>query len=306
MFCRCHHHKYAQPLDSPFIVTLLRFKTLWMSFLICGTFLLESCAHSYRVIPYRTIPVGTPGIVCNGAVYVGVDVSDMNIDSQHDATAVRSLLRTSISESLASSFREAKPVPDIARAEPDSSDIVLIVRPQNPRYPRVQSNIPRSWGRLLLLGVLAEVYDVFSLDLATYRNNAVLPVSGLLLFYYNAIYCYQYQRMVGDYALEYQVFILAPDGTLIDRHQFTDSAKVTAQAEVRTADIQNIDLIGATEAGVSGTIRNLVIADSARIRGISNEMKRSYLADCDRLLTFKRNVYRFLGNTVQPPDRKKD
>jgi hypothetical protein len=275
---------------------MIRSKTLWLATLTVAVILLESCATSFRVIPYNGSSTEAVAVVSSGTAYVGVDLSGVNIDSRKVANSAGTLLGTSVAKALAPSFRESRQDPDIPRLEPDSSDIVVIVRPYNPKYPKFQGEISRGWARLLVLGVLGELYDIFSLDLPKYRNNVVLPVSALALVYYNAFYCYQYESMPGNYVAQYQVSILGPDGNLIRQHQFVDSANVLAQADVKADNVQIKDLMVATVESVSGTVRSFVVADSLSIRGISGEMKRLYPDDRDRVLAFKRNIYRYLDS----------
>jgi hypothetical protein len=100
--------------------------------------------------------------------------------------------------------------------------------------------------------------------------------------------------MRGGYTLDYQLSILKPDGTLLNRRHFTDSATVMVQADVKSTDLRLKDFIDARKVDVSVSVQNYVVADSTAIRHLAEEMKRSYPAEYDRILTFKRNVYRVL------------
>lgn len=265
--------------------------------LVFDTLGLESCANSVRIITDRTTLVEDVGMVSNGTAYINVDFSGLNGVSSQDLTAMNSTLGKSIAQALESTFRKTRAVSDVARVEPDSTDLVLLVRAQNPKYPKSWSDVSRGWVRVLLVGVMAEVYNIFALDFPAHRNNVALPLAALALPLYDFLVSYRYESMNGDYSLDYQLSILKPDGTLVSRQQFTDSAKVMVQADTKLSDLHFRDLINATATDVSGSVQNYVIADSTTIRNLGEEMKRSYPADCDRILSFKRNVYRVLDDS---------
>jgi hypothetical protein len=264
---------------------------------ICAALGFESCANSVQIIADQTTVVSDVGVVGSGTAYVSVDLSGLNGIGRQESAEMSNTLSASIAQALGSSFKQTRTTPDLARVEPDSADLLVLLRAQNPRYPRPWSDISRGWVRVLLVGVLAEVYNIVALDLPARRNDVVLPLSALVLPLYNFFYCYRYESMKGSYSLDYQLSILKPDGTLLNRRQFTDSATVMVQADAKSTDLRLKDLITATQVDVSGSVQNYVVADSTTIRNLGEEMKRSYPADCDRILTFKRNVYRVLDES---------
>jgi hypothetical protein len=261
---------------------------------ICAAMALESCANSVQIVAGQTTGVKDVGVVGGGTAYVSVDFSTLDGIDRRDVSEISNTLGTSIAQALGSSFRQTRTATDVARIEPDSADLVVLLRAQNLKYPKSWSDISRAWGRVLVVGVLAEVYNIVALDFPARRNDVVLPFSALALSLYNFFYCYHYESTKGSYSLEYQLSILKPDGSLISQRLFTDSAKVLVQADAKINDLRFKDLIAATQSNVSGAVQSYVVADSASIRNLGEEMKRSYPADCDRILTFKRNVYRVL------------
>jgi hypothetical protein len=265
---------------------------VWL--VVCAAMALQSCANSVQIVAEQTTGLKDVGVVGGGTAYVSVDFSKLDGIDRQDATEMSNTVATSIAQALGPSFRQARTATDVTRIEPDSADLVVLLRAQNPKYPKLWSDISRAWGRVLLIGALAELYNVVALDFPARRNDAVLPLSALALSLYNFVYCYHYESTKGSYSLEYQLFILKPDGSLISQRLFADSARVLVQADAKISDLRFKDLIAATKPNVSGLVQNFVVADSASIRNLGEEMKRSYPTDCDRILTFKRNVYRVL------------
>jgi hypothetical protein len=262
--------------------------------LVCTAVLCESCANSIQITTDHTNVVRDVGLLGGGTAYVSVDFSRMDGVNSKDATEIGDALSTSIAGALGSSFKQTRTARDLSRIEPDSADLVLFLSARNPRYPGPWSEISRRGARFLLIGILAEAYNIFALDFPARRNDVILSCSALVLSLYELFYATRYESTRGSYSLDYQLSILKPDGTVINERQFTDSAKVMVQADARPVDVQFKDIIKATKDNVSGSVQNLIAADSARIGGIAEEMKRSYPADCDRILTFKRNIYRIL------------
>jgi len=218
--------------------------------------------------------------------------------SSQEAKEIGNSLSTSIAEALGPSFRQTRAAADLARLEPDSSDLVLFLRARNAKYPTPWSDISRSGARFLLVAILAEAYNIFALDVPTRRNDVVLPFSAVVLSLYELFYNTRYESTRGNYSIEYQLFVLKADGTLISRRQFTDSARVRVQADARRADMHIQDFVKARQDDVSGSIQDYIIADSTRLDEIGEEMKRSYPVESERILTFKRNIYHVLDDTT--------
>jgi hypothetical protein len=259
---------------------------------------LESCANSYQILAEREPEAKNFGRVGSGTVYVSVDVSGAARINRTEAASMNASLGSSIARALDSSFRQSRSVPDLSRLEPDSADVVVFVRAMDPTYPEVWGDISKGWLRLIVAGVLAGIYETFTTDIPTYRNSVVLPVAALALPLYSFFYCYQYESTKGSLTLPYQVSVLKPDGTLLNRRQFTDSAKVLVQADTKIENLPIEDIMNATVTGISSTVRRFVNGDSTRIRNLGEEMNRTYRADCDRILTFKRNIDRVLDDST--------
>jgi hypothetical protein len=158
-----------------------RLKQMSTFLVICAALGLESCANSVRILSDQTNTVRDVGVVGSGTAYVGVDFSSFAEISQREAAELRNTLSTSIANALGQSFRQTRAVTDLGSVEPDSADLVILLRAQNPRYPRFWSDIYRGWVRVLLVGVLAEVYNIVALDLPGRRNDVVLPLSAIAL-----------------------------------------------------------------------------------------------------------------------------
>ncbi len=277
-----HHMRFAIP------------KPVCICLIVCAAVNWESCANSVQITSDHTTVVRDVGVLGRGTAYVSVDFSGLDGVTNKDAAEIGNALGSSIAGALGSSFKQTRATRDLSRIEPDSADLVLFLRARNPRYPGPWSEISRRGARFLLIGILAEAYSVFALDLPARRNDVMLSCSALVLSLYELFYATRYESTKGSYSLDYQLSILKPDGTVIGEKKFTDSAKVMVQADARTVDMHFKDIIKATEDNVSGMVQNFIIADSARIGGLGEEMKRSYPSDCDRVLSFKRNIYRIL------------
>jgi hypothetical protein len=118
--------------------------------MICAALGLESCANSVRILSDQTNTVRDVGVVGSGTAYVGVDFSSFSEISQREAAELGNTLSTSIANALGQSFRQARTASDLGSVEPDSADLVILLRAQNPRYPRFWSDISRGWFRVLL------------------------------------------------------------------------------------------------------------------------------------------------------------
>jgi hypothetical protein len=282
--------------DSDIGASLLP-KLMSACLIVCAVVGLQSCANSVQIVADRPTPFTSVGVVGGGTAYVSVDFLALDGINRQDASEMGRTLGTSIAQNLGSSFRQTRMMTDINRIEPDSADLVVLLRAQNPKYPKPWSDISRAWVRVLLVGVLAEVYSIAALDLPARRNDVVLPVSAIAFSLYSFFFCNRYESTKGSFSLDYQLSILKPDGTVISRRQFTDSAKVLVQADGKIGDVRLKDLIAATQSNIAALVQNFVVADSASIKNLGQEMNRSYRADCDRILTFKRNVYRVVDES---------
>lgn len=258
---------------------------------------LMSCSNSVQIIAVGTIPATEIRFPECGTAYVGVDFSRLGMVNQNGASELNDRLGQSIADALDKQFRRSRSVSDLARVETDSADLVVFVRAQNPKAPGLSTEISRSWIRVLMIGVLAEVYNIFALDLPAYRNSIALPFAALALPLYELLYSSHYEDASGHYSIEYQLFILKPDGTVLTRRRFADSAKVMMQADASPRNLEIRDVVDATKDNVSGSVQNYIAADSSMIRSLGAEMKRSYPNDCDRILTFKRNIYKILDDS---------
>ena len=254
----------------------------------------QSCADSVEVIQNNTTMVKDVGVVGQGTAYVNVDFSGVTGLSRQDAAEINGMLGTSIADALGPTFKQTRMSTDLARVEPESADLMLLLRAQNLRYPKQWSDITRPWSRLLLIAILAETYSIFALDFPSHRNDVVLPLSALAMVAYEFFYCDRFESTKGSYSLDYQLSLVKPDGTILSHRQFTDSAKVLVQADAGTRDLRLKELVSATKASIAGSIQNFIVADSASIRTLGAEMSRAFPADCDRILTYKRNVYHIL------------
>ena len=281
-----------------FRLRLQRSVTMGLPFVVAAL-AFTSCSNSVRVLSNEMAPPGDIGVIGSGPAYVGVDFSRVNTISQQEAIQLNGRLGRSVAEALRPRFKQSRSVSAIERLETDSTDLVVFIRAQNSRLPRQGSEISRSWIRLLVVGVLAEVYNIFALDLPAYRNNVVLPFAALALPLYELVYSSQYEDVSGRFSLEYQLYLLKPDGSVLRKRSFADSAKVLMQADASIGALRVTDLLDATKETVSGAVHSFVLADSSTIRHLGEEMKNTYPLDCDRVLTFKRNVYRVLDDSLQ-------
>ena len=263
---------------------------------------LESCANSIQILPARVGITRGAQALDSGTAYVSVDMSGIQGISHNEAQTLGNQLGASLAEALDSTFWQSRAVPDLTRLEPGPDDLVILVRTGDLKRPKLWGELSRGWLRVLVVGLLAEIYNIVSLDSPRYRNNVVLPFAAVSFSLYELLYCYQYEETEGDFTLAYQISLLRPDGSLMNRHQFVDSAKALVQADARIREFPTGDFVKITTGGVAGSIRNHVIADSVAIKGLAREMTRAYPTECDRILAFKRNVYRVLDDTTSRTD----
>ena len=259
---------------------------------------LESCANSIQILPTHTNRAQDVGRLSDGTAYIQVDMSNLGELSRKEEANASSTLGTAIARDLGSAFRHTRAVPDLGRLEPESADLVILVRAGNLIRPKQWGDVSRGWLRILVVGVLAEVYNIVALDFPEYRNNVVLPFAAVAFSLYDLIYCHQYENTKGNLTLDYQLSVLKSDGTVINRHLFADSAKVLVQADARVRDLHLTDFFDATTTELSASVQKYVLADSTVIRNLGEELNRAYPDPRDRLLSFKKNVYRALDDTT--------
>ncbi len=273
-------------------------KCSYVLVLIIFPIVLESCAHSVKVVTEERAVPTFAGKITSGTLYVGVDLSRMTSANSLEARAMADTLGQSIASNLTPAFAETRFVADVTRIETGPPDAVLFVRARNATLRSPVGEISGGWLRAILVAVLGEVYSVFSLDFPRYRNTVALPLIGLAFPLFEIFYAYHYEPAPGWSSIEYQISLLKSDGSVVNRCLLADSARVLFQADAGAKDFRTRDLFEATRHNVSATIGHVVLNDTTTLATIGEAMRQAYHNDCDRLLTLKRNLYRVVDDTA--------